>query len=200
MAVVFGSSREVETGYDRVRAGAPLERSGARATSFAGRRPGSFDSRHAVRRVAALPARPTRRALGLGGGRNSNDLESEPATALPMSHGSATSRTSSTVIDGGSEKHPASGEIEDDRGDSKRFTAFKTNGAKRYAAALIRLDGALPLVVGLLVFADRGAAAYLAIDGWRSVYPRERLPCCSPGHLCVHQRRHAGGRPDQRKL
>ena len=66
-------------------------------------------------------------------------------------------------------------EIEDDRESmSKHFTAFKANvstaiGNRQWFLSL----GALPLGVALAVFVAIGALLfYLAISGWRSVYPR----------------------------
>jgi uncharacterized membrane protein len=66
-------------------------------------------------------------------------------------------------------------DIEDDRVEmSKHFTAFKANvttaiGNRRWFISL----GALPLGIALVVFAAIGALLlYLAINGWRSVYPR----------------------------
>ena len=66
-------------------------------------------------------------------------------------------------------------DIEDDRQSmSEHFTAFKANvstavGNRKWFLSL----GALPLGLALLVFAAIGALLfYLAISGWRSVYPR----------------------------
>ena len=80
------------------------------------------------------------------------------------------------VIEGGAERLSRFREkIEADReAMSKRFTAFKANvdtevGNRRWFLS----RGALPLALALLVFAGAGALLfYLAIDGWRSVYPR----------------------------
>ncbi len=80
------------------------------------------------------------------------------------------------VLDGGSEKLSRFREkIEEDRAEmSKRFTAFKANVNKEVRGRKWFVSlGALPLVVGLLAFAGLGALlSYLAINGWRSVYPR----------------------------
>ena len=57
---------------------------------------------------------------------------------------------------------------------AERFKAFKASvgeevGRRRWFVS----RGGIPLLAGLLVFAGVGALlAYLAIDGWRSVYPR----------------------------
>src|SRR5215211_3961797 len=81
-----------------------------------------------------------------------------------------------SVLDGGTERLSRfREEIEDERAAmSERFTAFKENveaevGSRRFFVSL----GAIPLWIGLVAFAALGALlAYLAIDGWRSVYPR----------------------------
>ena len=57
---------------------------------------------------------------------------------------------------------------------SKRFTAFKSDvGAEvRKRGWLISL-GVVPLIVALLLFVGIGALLFfLAVNGWRSVYPR----------------------------
>ncbi len=81
-----------------------------------------------------------------------------------------------SVLDGESERLSRfREEIEDEREEmSERFTAFRESvdtevGNRRWFVSL----GLVPLVVGLLAFAGLGLLlAYLAIDGWRSVYPR----------------------------
>ena len=113
-------------------------------------------------------------------------LRSESVADLELSAGNkeeqlkpwenAVSHVVDGVIGDGSERLSRFREkIEDDRESmSKRFTAFKANvstevGNRRWFLS----RGALPLALALLVFAAIGALVfYLAINGWRAVYPR----------------------------
>ena len=80
------------------------------------------------------------------------------------------------VLDGGSERlSKFRDEIEGSRASmSKRFTSFKSNvgdeiGERRWFGSI----GAVPLGAGVVLFGGLGVLlTWLAINGWRSVYPR----------------------------
>jgi uncharacterized membrane protein len=80
------------------------------------------------------------------------------------------------VLDGGSERLSRfRDEIQDERESmSERFEAFKgAVGSEVQRRGWFRSVGAIPLVAALVGFAVAGGAlGWLAVDGWRAVYPR----------------------------
>ncbi len=186
-AVFWLYGRELQTGYDREYEQEPptdtppalvptLLRQGGEAGSF------EFTATlfDLIRRgvYASTPVTTERKTWG--------GLRSESVSDLELSAGdkgealkpweNAVSHVVDGVIGDGSERLSRFREkIEDERESmSKRFTAFKANvstevGNRRWFLS----RGALPLALALLVFAGIGALLfYLALDGWRSVYPR----------------------------
>src|SRR4029453_2416751 len=187
--VFWRFGRELRTGYDREYEQEPptdtqpalvpvLLRQGGVAGSF------EFTATFfdLIRRGFYRSAPPTTERSLWGG------LRTELVSDLELSAGDQTQPLTAwernvadvvdSVLDSGSERlSKFREEIEDERGQrSERFTDFKESvgaegGNRRWFVSL----GAVPLVAGLLAFVGLGVLlAYLAIDGWRSVYPRWR--------------------------
>ncbi|HEU6444795.1 MAG TPA: DUF2207 domain-containing protein, partial [Gaiellaceae bacterium] len=185
-AVFWFFGREVRTGYDREYEQEPptetqpalvpvLLRQGGAAGSF------EFTATlfDLVRRGVYRSSPTTTERSVWGGLRKElvSDLELSPAEKVSLRQWERdVADVVDGVLDGGSERLSRfREEIEDERESmSKRFTAFKTSvGEEVRRRRWFVSMGAVPLGVGVLVFAGIGALlAYLAIDGWRSVYPR----------------------------
>jgi uncharacterized membrane protein len=186
MAVFWWFGREPETGYDREYEQEPptdteaalvptLLRQGGEAGSF------EFTATlfDLIRRghYAAVPA-TTERSIWAG-------IRTERISDLELSAGKPVDLTPwersvttvvDDVLDGGTVRLSEFREkIEDERTEmAPRFDAFKgavSNeiGGRRWFRSL----GIVPLVGGMLAFGAIGAIlAWIAIDGWRTVYPR----------------------------
>jgi len=155
-------------------------------TSQPGRHPSS-----AVRRAEHSPrlsedartsttATPVTTERSVWGGLRSetvSDLELSPGREIELTPWErAVTSVANAVIDGSSERlSQFRGRIEDERVSmSKRFETFKSAvDGEVTTRKWFDSIGALPLVLGLVVFGGIGALlAWRAIDGWRTVYPR----------------------------
>jgi uncharacterized membrane protein len=185
--VFWRFGRELRTGYDREYEQEPpsetepalvplLLRQGGGAGSF------EFTATlfDLVRRGVYRSAPTTTERQVWGGLRTElvNDLELTAGDqAVPLTSWERdVSDVVDSVLDGGSERLSRfREEIEKERASmSKRFTEFKGSVAKEIGKRRWFVSvGAIPLVVGLVAFAGLGVLlAFIAIDGWRSVYPR----------------------------
>jgi uncharacterized membrane protein len=185
--VFWRFGREARTGYDREYEQEPptdTEPALVPILLRQGGHPGSFEftaTLFDLVRRGVYGSAPTTTERSVWGGLRTelvNDLELSPGDEkLPLTPWERdVADVVDSVLDGGAER--LSGfreEIENERqAMSSRFTAFKASvegeaGNRRWFVS----QGAIPLVVGLFAFAGLGALlSYLAINGWRSVYPR----------------------------
>jgi uncharacterized membrane protein len=185
--VFWRFGRESRTGYDReYEQEPPTETQPALVPVLLrqGGEPGSFEftaTLFDLVRRGYYRSTPTTTEREIWGG-----LRSEVVSDLELSPGDQTQQLTpwerdaadvvDSVLDGGSERLSRfREEIEDERAAmSERFTHFKTSVDTEVAnRGWFASIGAIPLWVGLFVFVGLGVLlAYLAIDGWRSVYPR----------------------------
>ena len=184
--VFWRFGREVETGYDREYEQEPptdtapalvptLLRQGGEAGSF------EFTATlfDLVRRGHYSAQQVTTERSLWGGLRHESvaDLELSRGTPVELTpwEKSVTSVVDG-VLGGGSRRlSDFRGEIEDDRTSmAPRFEGFKAAVEGEAAnRSWFRSIGLVPLILGIVVFAAIGALlAFIAIDGWRTVYPR----------------------------
>jgi uncharacterized membrane protein len=184
--VFWRFGRELETGYDREYEQEPptdtepalvptLLRQGGEAGSF------EFTATlfDLIRRGHYAAEQVTTNRSIWGGLRHEtiSDLEISKGTPVQLTpwEKSVTSVVNN-VLDGGSVRLSRfRDEIEDERTSmAPRFEAFKsTISGEVGARGWFRSLGIVPLVVGMVVFGAIGALlAWIAIDGWRTVYPR----------------------------
>ena len=185
--VFWRFGRELRTGYDReYEQEPPTETEPALVPTLVrqGGRPGSFEftaTLFDLVRRGFYRSNPVTTERSVWGGLRKelvNDLElsagdqQQPLTAWERD----VAEVVDSVLDGGSERLSRfREEIEEERASmSKRFTHFKSSvdaevGTRRWFVSV----GAIPLTAGLVVFGGLGALlSFIAIDGWRSVYPR----------------------------
>jgi uncharacterized membrane protein len=181
---IFG--RERRTAYDReYEQEPPTDTAAALVPTLLkqGGTPGSYEFTATLfdlirRGVYKAEATTTERPIWAG-------LRSETVADLELSPGTrdgltpweaAVADVVDGVLDGGSERLSRfRGQIEDERESmSTRFERFQSAvGGEVDRRKWFRSIGALVLVAGILLFGAAGAAlGWLALDGWRSVYPR----------------------------
>jgi uncharacterized membrane protein len=184
--VFWRFGRELETGYDReYEQEPPTETEPALVPTLLrqGGEPGSFEFTATlfdlIRRghYAATPVTTERSVWGGLRTERVSDLELSAGTPVELTPWE-TSVTSvvDDVLDGGSVRlSKFRDEIEKDRTSmAPRFDAFKSAVSGEVGArGWFRSLGLVPLVGGMIVFALIGVLlAWIAIDGWRTVYPR----------------------------
>ncbi|HEY7380987.1 MAG TPA: DUF2207 domain-containing protein, partial [Gaiella sp.] len=185
--VFWAYGRELRTGYDReYEQEPPTETQPALVPTLLrqGGGAGSYEftaTLFDLIRRGVYTSTPTTTERSTWGG-----LRKELVNDLELSKGNAdapltpwekeVTRIVDDVLDGGSEVLSSfRKKIEGEREQmSKRFTAFKDDvGTEVGNRRWFRSIGALPLAAALVVFVGLGVLlGWLAIDGWRSVYPR----------------------------
>ena len=184
--VFWRFGREPETGYDREYEQEPptatepalvptLLRQGGEAGSY------EFTATlfDLIRRghYTAEPAVTERSIWGGLRTERVSDLELSPGTPVDLTtwETSVTRVVDDVLSDGPVRLSKFRGEIEDERTEmAPRFEGFKEAvGGEVTNRGWFRSLGIVPLVLGIVVFAAIGALlAWIAIDGWRGVYPR----------------------------
>jgi len=184
--VFWRFGREIRTGYDREYEQEPptdtqaalvptLLRQGGEAGSF------EFTATifDLIRRGHYKADQVTTARSVWGGLRHESvaDLELSRGTPVELTtwEKSVTDVVDDVLADGPERLSNFRGEIEDDRtAMAPRFEGFKAAVSGEVTTrGWFRSVGIVPLIAGIVVFAGIGALlAYIAIDGWRSVYPR----------------------------
>ena len=184
--VFWRFGREIRTGYDREYEQEPptdtqaalvptLLRQGGEAGSF------EFTATifDLIRRGHYKADQVTTERSVWGGLRHENisDLELSHGTPVELTtwETSVTDVVDDILADGPQRLSKFRGEIEDDRTTmAPRFEGFKAAVSGEVTnRSWFRSIGIVPLIAGIVVFAAIGAIlAWIAIDGWRSVYPR----------------------------